>query len=188
MKYNLVVVDLDDTLFDTYAYFDRHLKAVGIDCNGEYITPQNGGDTLVDLVGTGTFMLEVQPYAGALAFLEKLSSMGIRVIVGTHRGYHEHGAEYSKRSLHQHGLDKYIDSLYCLDNRKYPNKLDFFDELLGRGTYVIFDDRPTVDASVTELPDNVILKTQKWNEHYDHFNRVASFDPYLVRDLLKNLG
>lgn len=186
-----IFFDMDDTAFDTHAFMLCYLMNWGIYPGTDtYITPKNGKQPFIDMLEDGSFMLkaDMRPY-----FIQTVAMLvrdGFSVGICTHRGYHDKGERYTRKSLSKHL--SLFDHIHCLSSREYPDKIAYLNEKYGEGTWILVDDNPVtaVRDSFTGvgippvLPKNVLLFSKGWNAHVDHPHRIESFDR---KHFLKNL-
>lgn len=170
-----IVVDLDDTAFATYPYFDQQLKSRGVDCLGHYITAKNGGPHFLEMLNNAEFMLHVPLRPFVANTLDLVRALGYRLHVCTHRGYHLAGREFTETSLADNGLDSLTESLHVIDPKVHNDKLIYLRNYFGHDRFILVDDKPIFDSS-KPLPQNVLLQTQFWNEHMPHPYRITSFE------------
>lgn len=186
-----IFFDMDDTAFDTHTFMLCYLMNWGIYPGTDtYITPKNGKQPFIDMLEDGSFMLkaDMRPY-----FIQTVAMLvrdGFSVGICTHRGYHDKGERYTRKSLSKHL--SLFDHIHCLSSREYPDKIAYLNEKYGEGTWILVDDNPVtaVRDSFTGvgippvLPKNVLLFNKGWNAHVDHPHRIESFDR---KHFLKNL-
>lgn len=186
-----IFFDMDDTAFDTHTFMLCYLMNWGIYPGTDtYITPKNGKQPFIDMLEDGSFMLkaDMRPY-----FIQTVAMLvrdGFSVGICTHRGYHDKGERYTRKSLSKHL--SLFDHIHCLSSREHPDKIAYLNEKYGEGTWILVDDNPVtaVRDSFTGvgippvLPKNVLLFNKEWNAHVDHPHRIESFDR---KHFLKNL-
>lgn len=172
-----IVVDLDDTAFATYPYFDRYLKSRGVDCQGHYLTASNAGPHFLELLASAEFMLHVPLRPFVANTLDLLRASGRTVHVCTHRGYNENGLPYTIRSLEQNNLNGLIGRLHVIDPYEptTKDKLVYLQQVFGHNNFILVDDKPIFDQS-RPLPKNVMLQNQFWNSHIPHPYRIDTFE------------
>lgn len=177
-----IFFDLDDTFFETHPEMRKLLFAKGVIIGeGEYITPENGGTAFSDILNNPTFMLSAPMRRYAQNILEHLNDVGHSIGVCTHRGYHDLGSRYSRLAMR--GMLHRIDHFHVINPTVYPDKVAFLDSVHGAGNYLLVDDKPKWNGA-QQLPSNIMLFTQGWNEHIDHPYRISSFQR---RHFLKTL-
>ena len=182
-----LVIDLDDTAFATYPYFDQYLKSRGVDCQGHYFTAKNGGPHFLEMLSDGSFMRHVPLRPFVANTLDLLQGMGYRLHVCTHRGYHADGYVNTCTSLHNNKIN--VVSLHVINpySEDTKDKLVYLQKTFGHNNFILIDDKPIFDQS-RPLPQNVMLQTQFWNTHIQHPYRIETFerDEFLgVLDLMQ---
>lgn len=167
--------DLDDCVFDTHGFFRDELSSkFGIHIpEGEYISIGNGGEEFDSMLDSAKFMLELDIRPGVIEVLRMLQSLEVPMGICTHRGYNEKGYDYTEQSLRSHKIRHFFTDLHVINPLRVPDKVAYLNQTIGE--YRLLDDRPKYGAE-NSLPDNVILFTQKWNEHVDHKYRIDSFN------------
>ncbi|AQT28682.1 hypothetical protein YOLOSWAG_204 [Erwinia phage vB_EamM_Yoloswag] len=170
-----IVIDLDDTAFATYHYFDQQLKSRGIDCQGHYITTVNGGPHFLELLDDAKFMRQLNLMPFVANTLDLLRDRGYRLTICTHRGYHADGRKETLISLEHHRIRHHFETIHVIDPKTHNNKLTYLREQFGHDKFILVDDKPVFD-SAEPLASNVLLRTQFWNTHIDHPFRISSFE------------
>lgn len=170
-----IVIDLDDTAFATYPYFDQELKRRGVDCQGHYLTAANGGPHFLEMLAAAEFMLHVPLRPFVANTLDLLRASGRCVHVCTHRGYSDKGHEYTVKSLEQNNLNGLIGRLHVINPYEIADKLEYLHQVFGHDNFILVDDKPIFDQS-RPLPSNVLLQSQSWNSHIQHPYRIETFE------------
>lgn len=170
-----IVVDLDDTAFATYPYFDQELKSRGVDCQGQYFTAHNGGPHFLEMLSDASFMLHVPLRPFVANTLDLLRARGHVVHVCTHRGYTDKGLQYTVKSLEKNNLQGLISRLHVIDPYKISDKLEYLNKAFGHNNFILVDDKPIFDKA-KPLPNNVLLQNQFWNSHIPHPYRIDTFE------------
>lgn len=177
-----IVIDIDDTGYDTYPFFVRALAEKNIDVKNEYITPKNGGQAFIDMLEDATFMYNVEPahlfYRSAI----RLFDMGYKLHICTHRGYTKLGEAFTRKLLSKPipntGLCmmNMLTSIHVIDPTVTPNKMEYLDMIFGsRDEYIILDDKPAFNSKI-ECFKNVLICDKPWNKHFEAPNRFTGFD------------
>lgn len=191
-----IFFDMDDTAFDTHNFMLCHLMNYGIYPGTDtFITPENGKQPFIDMLADGTFMLNANMRPYFIQTVAMLVRDGFSAGICTHRGYHEKGERYTRKSLEKHL--SLFDHVHCLNSVEHPDKVAFLNATYGEGTWILVDDNPVtaVRDSFTRvgvnvvLPKNVLLFDKAWNLHIKHPHRISSFDrQHFLENLLPMLN
>lgn len=191
-----IFFDMDDTAFDTHNYMLCYLMNYGIYPGADsFITPESGGEPFIDMLNDGTFMLKANMRPYFIQTVAMLVRDGFSAGICTHRGYHDKGERYTRKSLSKHL--SLFDHIHCLNSVEHPDKVAFLNATYGEGTWILVDDNPVtaIRDSFTRvgvnvvLPKNVLLFDKGWNKHVDHPHRISSFDrQHFLENLLPMLN
>lgn len=167
-----LVLDLDETLYDTRNYTLRVLKEIyGFELPGYngYITGEITNGKSDRIFNEGSFMAKARLFpalakeGGLSRLFTMVRSQGWSIVCCTHRGYHPRAKELSRSAFRRDGLT--FDEEHYLCSTQYPCKMEFLDKTYGKNNYVLFDDNPSRERrDLTASP--VILVDQVWNRDY----------------------
>lgn len=190
-KLVLLALDMDDNLCDTNAFINdsliSHFKRKGqLDRVNQvkelalqmstFLYPEDLRELIWELViKPGHFMRQAVPTELATGTLfSKLRQLAngsnnrLKVVVCTHRGFHEHAWSNTKYWLGLHVTPGLITNIHAIKSGEYPNKLDFLQQTYPEYEIVLLDDNPFHDKTkVYEHDPRVVI--------YDQINR---FDTY----------
>jgi hypothetical protein len=185
-----LVLDVDDTMFDTHRAMRDILAQHGISHSASdgYISTHNCPKEILDTVlSEAKFMLEGRPLHGLGNFLQAICD-SVDLYICTHRGYTPNGDEYTAQQFRTYGLDVFFPESrrLFLDPSEYSSKVEFLNEYFDGHPYVLVDDRPVFSAGDTPnvpKPINgcVVVFSRLWNiGKYPNFNHMYSWTEYSV--------
>lgn len=184
IKAGVIVFDMDDTLAQTSIYirdllfarwklekrddlvevYNRHTAHEG----QISITQPEIRQHIYEILSDPTFMLKVEP---TRLFDRIFKTKGMykliknkRVVITTHRGFHDVGKEYTEQWLKDHKADKYIETVHCLNSTENPDKIQFLKKIYG-DDFILIDDNPLHDLTKEYWEDPRILI---YNEYGDY--------------------
>lgn len=149
-KRKALVLDVDDTMFDTHRALRDILAAHGhtlLPAEG-YISTHNCPEDLLDKVlSEARFMVEGKPLHGLESFLNEVAD-DVDLYLCTHRGYNPLGEEYTDQQLTSYGIAEFfpVERRLFIDPAIHKNKLDFLDTYFPDQPYLLVDDRPVFSA------------------------------------------
>lgn len=172
-KRKALVLDVDDTMFDTHRALRDILAAHGhaLSPAEGYISTHNCPKDLLDKVlSEARFMLEGKPLHGLESFLTEVADE-VDLYLCTHRGYTPLGEDYTNQQLTAYGIAEFfpVERRLFIDPASHKNKLDFLDTYFPDQPYLLVDDRPVfsaqdeIGALSGKHRDAIVVFSRLWN-------------------------
>lgn len=183
--------DMDDTLCETGGYINNQLGKIARHSNDvelQQFLDTNSGHlstmlyppkvkTIVNsmIIGPGLYMLEAgktplfcDKFITILQDLKRLYGPLLKIVVCSHRGFHEYGEIYTRKWLANVGALELFDDIHMLDGEQDPDKIKFLKKTYPNSPIKLVDDNPLHDFTKEH-------ETQEEIMIYDH---VHSFPGY----------
>lgn len=189
-KLVVLAIDKDDCLCDTNSLINSELisiftrsgdlatvaeiKALSLQISTfEYPEPLR--DVIWnEIIKSGNFMRYAPPTDLATGSLWRMlrvlrnKTSRLKVVVCTHRGFHDQALELTEGWLSNHSLRHEFDGIHAIKSKDYPNKLKFLEETYPGHTIRLLDDNPFHDRGVIHPYDERVVI-------YDQINRFDSY-------------
>lgn len=197
----VLAFDMDDTLCLTGKYINDQLYKVARHSGDtellEFLDKNSGHlstmlyppevkvkvDTLI--IGPGVYMLEAEKTPlfcpNFISILKRLKAMYgemLKIVVCSHRGFHEYGEIYTRKWLVKHGALEVFDEIHMLDGKVDPDKIQFLKKEYPGSPIKLIDDNPLHDFN----------KEHERQEEILIYDVVHSFPGYKHQDTLNSIS
>jgi len=193
--------DMDDTLCETGEYINDQLYKVArqrndvellefLDTNSGHLStmlyPPNVKKVVNTLIiGPGIYMLDAvktplfcDRFIGILQELKRLYGSMLKIVVCSHRGFHEYGEIYTRKWLAKVGALELFDDIHMLDGKQDPDKIQFLKKTYPGSPIKLVDDNPLHDFT----------KEHDHQEEIMIYDKVHTFPGYKHQTRLQGIS
>lgn len=179
----VVAFDMDDTFCQTGGYINYELRRIGIATKNagllEYLDQHADQVPTMcypadikkivneKIIGPGIYMLDAKhtellanDRIGLLRDLKRIYGDLLRIVVCSHRGFHEFGEIFTRKWLTKMSVLDLFDDIHMLDGKHHPDKIKFLKEAYPGSPIKLIDDNPLHD----------------FNKEHDHQEEIMIYD------------